>query len=113
MTAAKIVSTPFEPGSNFGAEEVQVAEGVEPAMVDIPYRSLVGSLMYLAVCTRPDLSMAVSSLSWYSQNPTMEDWEAAKRVLQYIKGTIGEGLAFSPIVRTTPYSHWCSPSECT
>ena len=96
MGDAKIVSTPFEPGSTFGSEDVLDQERVDPGMVDVPYRSLVGSLMYLAVCTRPDLSMAVSSLSRYSQNPKMEHWEAAKRVLRYIKGTVGEGLAYSP-----------------
>ena len=96
MGDAKTVSTPFEPGSSFGAEEVPDQEGVDHGMVDKPYRSLVGSLMYLAVCTRPDLAMAVSSLSRYSQNPKMEHWEAAKRVLRYIKGTVGEGLAYSP-----------------
>ena len=73
-----------------------MAEGVDPGMVDIPYRSLVGSLMYFAVCTRPDLSMAVSALSRYSLNPQMVHWEAAKRVLRYVKGTAGEGLGYSP-----------------
>ena len=42
-----------------------MAEGVDPGMVDIPYRSLVASLMYLVVCIRPDLSIAVSALSRY------------------------------------------------
>ena len=41
MTDAKKVSTPFEPKSNLGAKEVPVQEGVDPVMVDIPYRSLV------------------------------------------------------------------------
>lgn len=72
MADAKTVSTPFEPGGNFGAENISVQEGVDPEMVDIPYRSLVGSLMYLVVCTRPDLAMAVSSLSRYCQNLMME-----------------------------------------
>ena len=68
---AKTVSTPFESGSSFGAEEVLKQEGVDLGMVDVPYRSLVGSLMYLAVYTRPDLAMVMSSLSRYSQNPGM------------------------------------------
>ena len=72
MGDAKIVSTPCEPGSTFGSVDVLDQERVDPGMVDVPYRSLVGSLMYLAVCTRPHLSMAVSSLSRYSQNPKME-----------------------------------------
>ena len=65
-------------------------------MADIPYKSVVWSLMYLVVCTRPDLSMAVSALSTYSQAPQPEHCEAAKRVLRYVKGTVGEGLGYSP-----------------
>lgn len=72
---------------------LMIQEGEELDMSDIPYQSLVGSLMYLAVCTRPDLA-AVSLLNWYSQNP-MEHWEVAKRVLRYIKGTVSEGLAYN------------------
>ena len=63
MADAKIVSTPFEPGSTFGSKDALEQERVDFGMVDVPYRSLVGSSMYLAVCTRPDLSMALSSLS--------------------------------------------------
>ena len=96
MAEAKVVTTPFEPGSTFGSDDVEDQEGVDPSMAEVPYRSLVGSMMYLAVCTRPDLAMAVSTLSRYCQNPKMEHWEAAKRVLRYIKGTVGEGLAYSP-----------------
>ena len=96
MAAVETISTPFEPGSNFGAKEVPVVEGVDPEMVDIPYRSLIGSLVYLAVCTRPDLSMDVSALSRYIQNPQMVHWEAVKRVLRYVKGIAGEGLGYSP-----------------
>ena len=68
MGDAKIVSTPFEPGSTFASVYVLYQERVDPGMVDVPYRSL----MYLAVCTRPDLSMAVSSLSRYIDNHKME-----------------------------------------
>ena len=52
--------------------------------------------MYLAVCTRPDLAMAVSALSSSCQAPQPEHWEAVKRVLRYVKGTFGEGLGYSP-----------------
>ena len=94
MGEAKVALTPFE----HGGELVLVGAGVEgnPAMAGIPYRSAVGSLMYLAVCTRPDLAMAVSALSSYCQSPQPEHWEAVKRVLRYVKGTVGEGLGYSP-----------------
>ena len=98
MGEAKVASTPFEHVSEMGLAEAgnSVGEGSPAGMADIPYRSVVGSLMYLAVCTRPDLSMAVSALSRYYQAPQPEHWEAAKRVLRYVKGTAREGLGYSP-----------------
>ena len=95
---AKVASTPFEHGSEMGLAEAGNSAGMgsPTGMADIQYRGVVGSLMYLAVCTRPDLSMAVSALSRYCQAPQPEHWEAAKRVLRYVKGTAGEGLGYSP-----------------
>ena len=52
-----------------------------------PYRKLVGSLMYLAVATRPDISYAVSRLSSFLDCYSPEHWSAAIRVLRYLKGT--------------------------
>ena len=97
MGEAKVASTPFEHRSEMGLSEASSSDGERsPAwMADIPYRRVVGSLMYLIVCTRPDLSMAVSALSRYCQAPQLEQWEAAKKVLRYVKGTVGEGLGYS------------------
>ena len=74
MGEAKVASTPFEHGSEMGLAEAgnSVGEGSPAGMADIPYRSVVGSLMSLVVCTRPDLSMAVSALSRYCQAPQPE-----------------------------------------
>ena len=52
-----------------------------------PYRKLVGSLMYLAVATRPDIAYAVSRLSSYLDCYGPEHWSAAIRILRYLKGT--------------------------
>ena len=52
MAEAKVLPAPFKPGSTFGMGEVHEQEGVDPGMAHVPYKSLVGSLMYLAVCTR-------------------------------------------------------------
>ena len=92
-----MASAPFEHGSEMGLAKAgdSAGEGSPAGMADIPYRSVVGSLMYLAVRTRPDLSMAVSALSRHCQAPQPEHWEAAKRVLRYVKGTAGEGLGYS------------------
>ena len=63
-------------------------------MEGVPYRSAIGSLMYLATCTRPDLAAAISELSKFSQNPRVVHWEGVKRVMRYLKGTVGEGLMY-------------------
>jgi hypothetical protein len=52
-----------------------------------PYRPLVGSLMYLAVATQPDISYTVGRLSSFLDCYRLEHWEAAICMLCYLKGT--------------------------
>lgn len=58
------------------------------------YRSAVGSLMYLATMTRPDLTYAVSLVARHMHNPTEKHWNAIKGILRYIRGTTTLGLKF-------------------
>ena len=51
--------------------------------------------MYLAVCTRPDLSQAVGALARYSANPMTEHWDAALGVVRYLSSTSSKGIIFS------------------
>ena len=52
------------------------------------YRKAVGSLLWIARCTRPDTLHSISILSKYLEHPTLEHVRAAKRVLRYLGGTI-------------------------
>lgn len=58
------------------------------------YSQIIGSLMYLANCTRPDISFSVSKLSRYTSCPDRTHWEALDRVLKYLKGTSTLGLHY-------------------
>nr|XP_033511266.1 secreted RxLR effector protein 161-like [Nicotiana tomentosiformis] len=54
---------------------------------DIPYPSLIGSLMYAQVCTRPGIAFAVGILGRYQSNSGLDHWKASKKVLRYLQGT--------------------------
>ncbi len=67
----------------------------ESKLADINmYRGLVGSLIYVMTCTRPDLCFIVTKLSQNMTNPTTSHLTMAKHVLRYLKGTIDQCLTF-------------------
>ncbi|GJR80126.1 zinc finger MYM-type protein 1-like protein [Tanacetum coccineum] len=63
-------------------------------MSKVSYANAVGSLMYLMVCTRPDIAYAVSVVSRYLANPGKNHWEAVKWILKYLRGTVNVGLVY-------------------
>ncbi|KAJ9507214.1 hypothetical protein QJQ45_004776 [Haematococcus lacustris] len=61
------------------------------------YSALVGSLLYLTCCTRPDIAFAVGALARHMSAPTKQHWAAACSVLCYLKGTADQGLLFGGV----------------
>jgi len=59
------------------------------------YSQIIGSLMYLASATRPDISYAVSKLSRFVSNPGDDHWHALERVMRYLKATASYGLHYT------------------
>ncbi len=60
-----------------------------------PFQQLIGSLMYVSVCTRPDITYAVAALARHTSLPTDAHYQAAKRVVRYLAGTKELGISFS------------------
>lgn len=51
------------------------------------FQSLVGSLLWIARCARPDIMFAVHCATRRAHAPTMADWKLAKRISRYLSGT--------------------------
>ena len=90
MSDSKPVVTPVDPGNHL-LKATEDEEAVEQQQ----YQSLIGSLMYLSVCTRPDIAYVVSTLARFSSKPNKSHWTAAKRVPRYLKGTADYGISFT------------------
>jgi hypothetical protein len=89
LSEGKTKSIPLSPSIKLSKEEG------EPLDKDqYPYSQLVGSLMYLSVTTRPDISFVVGALARFMSCPTSTHWQAAKDVLRYLEGTKDYGLVF-------------------
>ena len=70
---------------------------------DIPtYQQLISKLMYLACGTRPNIAFAVGQLSRHNANPRKGHLQAAKRIVQYLKGTMNLGLIYGQTTARDP-----------
>lgn len=87
MTECKPAVTPMEAKLNINKSE--------KCNLELPYQQLVGSLMYLAVLTRPDIAFAVGFLSQFNNSYNLEHWSYAKRILRYLKETKQYGLTYN------------------
>lgn len=67
----------------------------EKAELDkIPYKQAVGSLIYLACLTRPDLAFAVHMVSQHLAAYSHAHWKEVKRILRYVKETEGYSITY-------------------
>lgn len=92
MAEAKTVNTPI--GGHFKLSAVKdVSECID---IDrFPYSSVVGSLMYAMVGTRPDMAYAIGLISRFMSKPGNMHWEAVKWLLRYVKGSSELNLVFT------------------
>jgi hypothetical protein len=77
----------MEPSAKLSIDQCPKTEHECNEMKDIPYREIIGSLIYAALATHLDISFMTSILGQFMHNPGKMHWEVAKKVLQYLKGT--------------------------
>jgi hypothetical protein len=89
MQTCNPVGMPMDPGTLLKKNESDQDDELQKS-----YASLIGSLMYLAVATRPDIAYTIHRLSSFTANPSKEHMGAAKRVLRYLAGTRNVGIEY-------------------
>ncbi|XP_068638422.1 secreted RxLR effector protein 161-like [Aristolochia californica] len=78
---------PIAKGDRFNLNQCLKNDLEREQMKDIPYASTVGSLMYVQVSTRPDITFLIGMLGRYQSDPGLHHWRAAKPVMKYLQGT--------------------------
>jgi hypothetical protein len=116
---ANPVSTPLNLNVNL---EVEETEGDNDQEIDnrasSMYAKAIGSLMYAAIGTRPDIAFAVHLLARFTKSPKPKHWTAVKRVFRYLKKTREYSLTYGGSDQTwepelTMYcdADWASSSD--
>jgi len=86
----------------------------DPSLQHI-YRSIVGSLLYVANYTRPDICYATNYLARFMHGPTEVHLSAAKHVLRYLAGTINHHISYKrgaiPTILAYSDSSWSDPLD--
>jgi transposase InsO family protein len=113
MENCKQCDTPHQPGLYLSESMCPNTIDERRQMLTVPYRELVGALLYLSTRTRPDLSYAVGQLCRFMSNPGNQHWAAAKRILRYLKGTMRLGIKYQGSNSVTGYSDsdWAGDSD--
>jgi hypothetical protein len=88
LLGAKPAAMPLDPAVKLHNDEGKLFDDISQ------YRRLIGKLLYLTN-TRPDIAYATQQLSQFLHKPTVTHFNAACRVIRYLKNSPGRGLLFS------------------
>ena len=89
MGGAKPLTAPADPNVL-----LQPVESSEEKLVKAPYREVVGSLMFLATVSRPNIAYAVNTAIKFLNKPSESHWRAVKRILAFLVGTKDLGIMY-------------------
>ena len=88
MSDVTPLSMPLDPSISLTAADSPKTPEEVAEMSRVPYREAVGSLMYLSIATRPDISYVCALVSRFCESPGRAHWLAVKRIFRYLKGTM-------------------------
>lgn len=89
MSNAKPVAVPADPNV-----VLHLVEREDDCLRGVPYREAVGSLMFLAIISRPDIALAVNVVSKFLNKHNRSHWQAVRRIFAYLAGSTNLGICF-------------------
>lgn len=113
MSEAGIMNTPADLRVNLSNDD-----GIDSPLNEKRtklYRSMIGSLLYASLGTRPDIAYATAAASRFSSAPRESHMTAVKRIIRYLKGTVTWGLFYNrdaqPLVSGFVDSDWATAAD--
>jgi hypothetical protein len=94
MENANPVTTPMDPNVALVPMDEKDDESEPNNQASSLFATEIGSLIYLAICTRPDISYAVQTLAQFTKRPSATHWTALKRIYRYLLGTLDFKLVY-------------------
>jgi hypothetical protein len=86
LSDCNAVTTPMESGLQLSKTGSPSDPDEIQDMKKVPYRELVGSALWTSLVCHPEITYAVGQIAHFSSSPGCSHWEAAKRVLKFLKG---------------------------
>jgi len=106
MNKTKKIKYPKYPCRKISNKERKNAKPVDVGK----YKSLLDSLLYIAIKSRPDLTYAVNQASRNCKQPTTIDYKALLLILQYLKSTINKSIYYNRKNRLVGFSYTDYPN---
>jgi hypothetical protein len=95
MSHCKPETIPHQPNFHFSKAMSPSTTEENESMKDLPFNDLLGSLLWIALHTRPDLAQSVGVLCRFASNPGPQHWTGLKRILRYLAHTKNFGIRYS------------------
>lgn len=94
------VSTTADVNQRLTKDMCALDEAARDKVKHIPYQEAVGSLLFAAQISRPDIQFAVGAVSRFNSNFGLAHWIAVKRIMRYLKGTLNYKLTYQRNVQS-------------
>lgn len=93
-SSVKGASTPLDPGTRHNKVGDAEWNTIKEESEKIPYRQAIGSLLYLACGTRPDIAHSATYMSQFNERPSELHWRSVRHLMRYLKETKHLSLNF-------------------